>query len=54
MTTRGIVRGAGSSRLDLSPQTAGLYAITLGLSHCSANDHEMLRHGMVMFDVPYA
>lgn len=28
-----IVRGADTSRLELTPQSAGLYAISLGLSH---------------------
>ncbi|WP_334190063.1 chromate resistance protein ChrB domain-containing protein [Noviherbaspirillum sp.] len=49
-----IVRGADTSRLDLTPQSAGLYAISLGLSEMYANDHEMLRHGMVMYDALYA
>jgi len=49
-----IVRGADTSRLDLTPQSAGLYAMSLGLSHCFADDHEMLRHGMVMYDALYA
>ena len=49
-----IVRGADTSRLDLSPQSAGLYAISLGLSRVFADDHEMLRHGMVMYDALYA
>lgn len=49
-----IVRGADTSRLDLTPQSAGLYAISLGLSHCFHDDHEMLRHGMVMYDALYA
>ena len=49
-----IVRGADTSRLDLTPQSAGLYAISLGLSHCFADDHEMLRHGMVIYDALYA
>ena len=49
-----IVRGADTSRLDLAPQAAGLYAISLGLSQCFENDHEMLRHGMVMYDALYA
>lgn len=48
-----IVRGADNSRLDLSPQSAGLYALSLGLSKIFANDHEMLRHGMVMYDALY-
>lgn len=49
-----IVRGADSSRLDLTPQSAGLYAISLGLSHCFRDDHEMLRHGLVVYDALYA
>ena len=49
-----IVRGADTSRLDLTPESAGLYAISLGLSHTFANDHEMLRHGHVMYDALYA
>jgi hypothetical protein len=49
-----IVRGADTSRLDLSPQSAGLYAISLGLSHSFKDDHEMLKHGMVMYDALYA
>lgn len=49
-----IVRGADTSRLDLTPQSAGLYAISLGLSAIEADDHEMLRHGMVMYDALYA
>ena len=49
-----IVRGADTSRLDLTPQSAGLHAISLGLSHNFADDHEMLRHGLVMYDALYA
>jgi hypothetical protein len=49
-----IVRGADTSRLDLTPQSAGLYAISLGLSHNFANDKEMLRHGLVVYDALYA
>lgn len=49
-----IVRGADTSRLDLTPESAGLYAISLGLSQNFADDHEMLRHGLVMYDALYA
>jgi hypothetical protein len=49
-----IVRGADTSRLDLAPQSAGLYALSLGLSQLYADDHEMLRHGLVMYDALYA
>jgi hypothetical protein len=49
-----IVRGADTSRLGLTPQSAGLYAISLGLSKTFADDYEMLKHGMVMYDALYA
>ena len=49
-----IVRGADTSRLELAPQSAGLYALSLGLSQNFADDHEMLGHGMVMYDALYA
>jgi hypothetical protein len=49
-----IVRGADTARLDLTPQSAGLYAISLGLSAICSDDHAMLRHGMVMYDALYA
>jgi len=49
-----IVRGADTSRLDLAPQSPGLMAISLGLSHNFPDDHEMLKHGMVMYDALYA
>jgi rhodanese-related sulfurtransferase len=48
-----IVRGADTARLDLAPQAAGLAAISLGLSRRFADDHEMLRHGMVIYDALY-
>jgi hypothetical protein len=49
-----IVRGADTNRLDLAPQAAGLAAISLGLSRNFADDHEMLEHGMVVYDALYA
>jgi rhodanese-related sulfurtransferase len=48
-----IVRGADTGRLDLAPQCAGLAAVSLGLSRLYADDHEMLRYGMVMYDALY-
>lgn len=45
-----IVRGADTSRHDLSPQCGGLFAISLGLSANFPDDHEMLKHGMVIYD----
>jgi hypothetical protein len=49
-----IVRGADTGRLDLAPQAPGLLAISLGLSARFEDDHEMLRHGLVMYDALYA
>lgn len=48
-----IVRGADTDRLDLAPQAAGLLAISLGLSRNFPDDHEMLRHGFVVYDALY-
>lgn len=49
-----IVRGADTARLDLAPQAAGLLAISLGLSHNFKDDHEQLKHGMVVYDALYS
>ena len=49
-----IVRGADTGRPDLAPEAAGLLAISRGLSAVFADDHEMLRHGMVVYDALYA
>lgn len=49
-----IVRGADTARLDLAPQCAGLLAISLGLSQNFSDDHEQLRHGLVMYDALYS
>jgi rhodanese-related sulfurtransferase len=49
-----IVRGADTGRLELAPQSAGLLAVSLGLSRNFKDDHEMLKHGMVVYDALYA
>ena len=49
-----IVRGADTNRLDIAPQAPGLAAISLGLSRNFSDDHQMLEHGMVMYDALYA
>jgi hypothetical protein len=49
-----IVRGADTARLDLAPPAAGLLAISLGLSHNFPDDHELLRHGFVVYDALYS
>jgi hypothetical protein len=47
------VRGADTARPDLAPQAAGLHAISLGLSENFRDDHEMLEHGMIIYDALY-
>jgi rhodanese-related sulfurtransferase len=49
-----IVRGADTAVLDLAPQAPGLLAISLGLSQMFADDHAMLRYGMLVYDAMYA
>ncbi len=49
-----IVRGADTDRMDLAPQAAGVFAISLGLSVNIKDDHTMLRHGLVIYDALYA
>jgi len=48
-----MVRGADTSRRDLAPECEGLYAISFGLSANFPDDHEMLRHGLVIYDALY-
>ena len=49
-----IVRGADTAALELTPQSPGLLAISLGLSALYVDDHEMLAQGMVVYDSLYA
>ncbi|HZZ93631.1 MAG TPA: chromate resistance protein ChrB domain-containing protein [Usitatibacter sp.] len=49
-----IVRAADTANLGIAPQAAGLAAISLGLSRNFPDDHEMLGHGMVMYDALYS
>lgn len=49
-----IVRGADNGQPDLTPQSAGLLAVSLGLSELYRDDHELLTHGMLMYDALYA
>jgi hypothetical protein len=49
------VRGADTDRLDLAPQSAGLLAVSLGLSaRHGDDDHALLRDGFVIYDGLYA
>ncbi len=49
-----IVRGADTAQLSLAPQSAGLLALSLGLSRVFSDDHDMLRHGLWLYDALYA
>jgi hypothetical protein len=48
-----IVRGADTGQLDLTPQSAGLFAISQGLSRNFRNDSDALGHGLVIYDALY-
>jgi hypothetical protein len=49
-----IVRGADTGRPELTPQSGGLLAISLGLSAIFPDDQAMLAHGMTIYDALYA
>ncbi len=49
-----IVRAADCGAPQLAKEAAGLLAISKGLSLNFTDDHEMLKHGMVMYDALYA
>jgi len=49
----GIVRGADTAQLDLEPQSAGLLALSLGLSRLFADDLAQLDAGMMLYDALY-
>ena len=49
-----IVRGADTDRLDLTPQSAGLQALSLGLSRLHEDDHAMLAAALPLYDALYA
>jgi AraC-like DNA-binding protein len=48
-----IVRGADTDRHDLAPEVAGLWAITLGLSHNIKDDVKLLEIGFILYDALY-
>ncbi len=49
-----IVRGADTSRPEIAPQSAGLLALSLGLSRLHADDHAMLQQALPLYDALYA
>ena len=53
-TIAAIVRGADTDRHDLTPQSAGLLAISMGLRDVTPDDHEVLKHGFIIYDALYA
>jgi rhodanese-related sulfurtransferase len=48
-----IVRGADTARPDLTPEAAGLLAISLGLSRMFADDIAQLDAGLLVYDALY-
>ena len=54
VTIAAIVRGADTNRHDLTPQSAGLLAISMGLRDLNPDDHEVLNHGFIIYDALYA
>ena len=48
-----IVRGADTARLDLTPQSAGLLAASLGYSRMYRDDLEQLEAAMTLYDAVY-
>ena len=49
-----IVRGADTGKPELTPQSPGLMAMSLGLSALYRDDLDMLEHGMQLYDAMYA
>lgn len=49
-----IVRGTDTDRHDLAKEAAGLWAISAGLSYNIKDDNELLKTGMVIYDVLYS
>jgi rhodanese-related sulfurtransferase len=48
-----IIRSADTNRLELAPESAGLLAISLGLSRLYRHDEAQLEAGMVIYDALY-
>lgn len=48
-----IVRGADTERPELTPQSPGLLALSLGLGALIADDQRLLRQGLVVYDALY-
>jgi hypothetical protein len=48
-----VVRGADTNTHTLSPECAGLLAISIGLSRQFKDDHAQLEVGMTLYDALY-
>lgn len=49
-----IVRGADTDRHELAPESAGLHAISIGLSIRYTCDQDMLMQGLILYDALFA
>lgn len=49
-----IVRGADTDRHEIAKESAGLWAISAGLSHNITDDHKLLETGMILYDALYS
>ncbi|OXB20036.1 AraC family transcriptional regulator [Flavobacterium tructae] len=50
----GIVRGADTDRHEIAKESAGLWAVSAGLSHNITDDYKLLETGMVLYDALYS
>ena len=48
-----IVRGADTDRHEIAKESAGLWAVSAGLSHNITDDYKLLETGMVLYDALY-
>ena len=49
-----IIRAADTDAHHLASQSSGLWAISAGLAHNTANDYELLEKGMLIYDALYS
>ncbi|MDL2142394.1 chromate resistance protein [Flavobacterium tructae] len=49
-----IVRGADTDRHEIAKESAGLWAVSAGLSHNITDDYKLLETGMVLYDALYS
>jgi hypothetical protein len=49
-----IVRGADTDDHGLAPESAGLHAVAIGMAQLYADDRDLLRQGLLLYDALYA